>query len=77
MTTKPRQHDLCQNERSGSSSDNIVTWDIRRQRSWLVHYDTQEQDGKLYGLFIKSYVVQRAKYHAGQNDYRPAFLIST
>ena len=59
---KPRQHDLCQNGKSGSSSDNIVTWDIRSQRSWLVHCDTQEQDGKLYGLFLKSYVVQRAKH---------------
>ena len=25
-TTKPRQHDLCQSGKSGSSSDNIVTW---------------------------------------------------
>ena len=39
--------------KSGSSSDNIVTWDIRSRRSWLVHCDTQEQDGKLYGLFLK------------------------
>ena len=31
-------------------------------RSWLVHCDTQEQDGKLYGLFSKSYVVQRGKH---------------
>ena len=54
-TTKPRQHDLCPSGKSGSSSDNIVTWDIRSQRSWLVHCDTQEQDGKLYGLFSKSY----------------------
>ena len=61
-TTKPRQHDLCQNGKSGSSSDNMVTWDIRRRRSWLVLYDTQEQDGKLYGLFFKSYVVHRAKH---------------
>ena len=61
-TTKPRQHDLCQNGKSGSSSDNIVTWDIRSQRSWLVHCDTQVQDGKQYGLFSKSYVVQRAKH---------------
>ena len=34
-TTKPRQHDLCQNGKSGSSSDNIVTRDIRSRRSWL------------------------------------------
>ena len=61
-TTKPRQHDLCQNGNSGSSSDNIVTWDIRSQRSWLVPYGMQEQGEKLYGLFSKSYVVQRAKH---------------
>ena len=48
--------------KSGSSSDNIVTWDIRSRRSWLVHCDTQEQDGKLYGLFLKRYVVQHAKH---------------
>ena len=46
-TTKPRQHDLCQSGKSGSSSDNIVTWDIRSQRSWLVRYDMQEQGEKL------------------------------
>ena len=34
---------------------------IRSQRCWLVHYDTLEQDGKLYVLFLKSSVVQRAK----------------
>ena len=45
-----------------SSSDNTVTWDIRIQRSWLVRYGTQEQGEKLYGLFSKSYVVQRAKH---------------
>ena len=61
-TTKPRQHDLCQNKKSGNYYDNIVTWDIRSQRSWLVHCDTQEQDGKPDGLFLKSYVVQRAKH---------------
>ena len=48
--------------KNGSSSDNTVTWDIRSQRSWLVHCDTQEQGEKLYGLFSKSYVVQRAKH---------------
>ena len=62
-TTKLRQHGLCQSGKSGSSSDNIVTWDIRSQRRWLVHCDTQEQDGKLYGLFSKSYVVQHAKHN--------------
>ena len=61
-TTKPRQHGLCQSGKSGSSSDNTVTWDIRSQRSWLVRYGTQEQGEKLYGLFSKSYVVQRAKH---------------
>ena len=61
-TTKMRQHDLCQNGKSGSSSDNIVTWDIRSRRSWVVHCDTQEQDGKLHGLFSKGHVVQRAKH---------------
>ena len=61
-TTKLKQHDLCQKGKSGSSSDNIVTWDIRSLRSWLVHYDMPEQDGKLYGLFLRSYVVQRAKH---------------
>ena len=30
--------------------------------SWLVHYVTQEQGEKLYGLFSKSYVFQRAKH---------------
>ena len=53
-TTNPRQHGLCQNGKSGSSSDNIVTWDIRSQRSWLVHYDMQGQGKKLYRLFLKS-----------------------
>ena len=61
-TTKLRQHDLCQNGKSGSSSDNIVTWDIRSPRSWLVHVVMQEQDKMRYGLFSKSYVVQRAKH---------------
>ena len=61
-TTKPRKHDLCQNGKSGSSSDNIVTWDIRSERSWLVHYGMQEQDEKFFVLFSKSYVVQRAKH---------------
>ena len=27
-----------------------------------MQYDMHEQDGKLYGLFSKSYVVQRAKH---------------
>ena len=27
-----------------------------------MHCDTQEQDGKLFGLFSKSYFVQRAKH---------------
>ena len=49
-------------EREKRELDNIVTWDIRSRRSWLVHCDTQEQDGTLYGLFSKSYVVQRAKH---------------
>ena len=73
-TTKPRQHDLCQNGKSGSSSDNIVTWDIRSQRSWLVHCDTQELDGKQYGLFSKSYVVQRAKHDLYRCPHRPGTL---
>ena len=59
---KPRQHGLCQSGKSGSSSDNTVTWDIRSQRSWLVSCGTQEQGEKLYGLFSKSYVVQRARH---------------
>ena len=53
---------LSEREKRESYSDNIVTWDIRSRRSWLVHCDTQEQDGKLYGLFSKSYVVQLAKH---------------
>ena len=52
-TTKPRQHGRCQNGKNGSSSDNIVTLDIRRQLSWLVRYGTQEQGGKPHGLFSK------------------------
>ena len=48
-TTKPRQHDLCQSGESWSSSDNIVTWDIRSQRSWFVPCGMQEQGEKLYG----------------------------
>ena len=47
----------CQSGKSGSSSDNTVTWDIRSQQSWLVRYGTQEQGEKLYGLFSKRYVV--------------------
>ena len=39
-----------------------MTWDIRSLRSWLMHCDMQEQGKKLYGLFLKSYVVQRAKH---------------
>ena len=81
-TGKPRQHDLCQNGKSGSSSDNIVTWDIRSQRSWLVHCDTQEQDGKLYGLFSKSYVAQRAKHdlyrcHSVQECYHAVYILTS
>ena len=79
---EPRQHDLCQSGKSGSSSDNIVTWDIRSRRSWLVHCDTQEQDGKLYGLFSKSYVVQRAKhdlyhFHPVQECYHAAYVLTS
>ena len=33
----------CQNGKSGSCSDNIVTWDIRSQWSLLAHCDKQEQ----------------------------------
>ena len=77
-TTKPRQHDFCQNGKSGSSSDNIVTWDIRSRRNWLVHFDTQEQDRKLFGLLSKSYVVQRAKhdlyrFHPVQECYHAVY----
>ena len=81
-TTKPRQHGLCQSGENGSSSDNIVTWDIRSRRSWLVHCDTQEQDGKLYGLFSKSYVVQRAKHdlyrcHTVQECHHAAYVLTS
>ena len=61
-TTKLKQHDLCQSGKCGSSFDNIVTWDIRSLRSWLVHYDMHKQGEKLFGLFLKSYFVQRAKH---------------
>ena len=75
-------HDVCQSGKSGSSSDNIVTWDIRSRRSWLVHCDTQEQDGKLFGLFSKSYVVQRAKhdlygFHPVQECYHAAYVLTS
>ena len=81
-TTKPRQHGLCQSGKSGSSSDNIVTWDIRSQRRWLVHYGTQEQGGKLYGLFSKSYVVQHAKHnlyrcHAVHESNHAAYFLTS
>ncbi len=68
------EDDLCQNGNSGSSSDNIVTWDIQSQRSWLFLCDTQEQDGKLYGCFLKSYFVQRAKHDLYCFHPRPGML---
>ena len=54
-------------------------WDIRSQRSWLVHYDTQEQDGNLHGFFLKRYVVQRAKHdlyrcHPVQECYHVGYV---
>ena len=50
---KPRQHDLCQNGKSGSSSDKHRNLGHPHpDRSWLVHCDMQEQDGKLDG-FLK------------------------
>ena len=81
-TTKPRQHDLCQSGKSGSSSDNTVTWDIRSQRSWLVHCGTQEQREKPHGLFLKSYVVQRAKHdlyrcHPVQECYHVVYVLTS
>ena len=81
-TTKPRQHGLCQSGKSGSSSDNSVTWDIRSQRSWLVRYGTQEQGREVYGLFSKSCVVQRAKHdlyrcHPAQECYHAAYVLTS
>ena len=47
-----------------------------------MHYDTQEQDGKLYGLFSKSYVVQRAKhdlyrFHPVQECYHAVYVLTS
>ena len=44
-----------------------------------MHYDMQEQGEKLYGLFSKSYVVQRAKHdlyrcHPVQECYHAAYV---
>ena len=80
-TTKPRQHHLCQSGKSGTSSDNTVTWDICTQQNWLVLYGTQEQGEKLYGLFSKSYVVQRAKHdlyrcHFVQKCYHAVYVLT-
>ena len=79
---KRRQHGLFQSGKSGSSSDNTVTRDIRSQRSWLVHYGMQEQGEKPYGLFSKSYVVQRAKHdlyrcHPVQECYHAAYVLTS
>ena len=76
------QHELCQSGKSGSSSDNIVTWDIRSHRSWLVPNDIQQQGEKLYGLFSKSCVVQRAKHdlyrcHPVQECYHAVYFLTS
>ena len=81
-TTKARQHGLCQTGKSGSSSDNTVTWNIPSQRSWLVRYGTQEEGEKLYGLISKSYVVQHAKHDlcrclAVQQCYHAVYVLTS
>ena len=52
------------------------------QPTELVHCDTQEHDGKLHGLFSKSYVVQRAKHdlyrcYPLQECYHAAYVFTS
>ena len=57
--------------------------ELFRQHRWLGHplptelaraYGTQEQDGKLHGLFSKSYVAQHAKHDLYRCHHRPGML---